>query len=1319
MNPSLRPGPQPKTRGGRQLATALPGLVTRIHAARIDQLAQRLEEDSRAAVPESADHGFAITMSVEGRALLARYATIRTRRRELTTASEAVRTDAERRAVLLHHLRTTVTDARQLKEDIAALDRWLDIDALLERLDKDARDVFVDLELLARALSAHPLRGEPSLLLDALVESPHAPTRRAACATLAPWVAHVLRTGKDRDGTLIDSSSERIDRLLALAMERGGDPLMARRALRVIAGMSEQNASRLLLQRLELPGKHETGVRDDFLVRAAAIQLAVEVGPNTARNAFMVARQDPSETVRCALADALAESATPNARQLLQRLLAEDTAESVQVRARRALAPERKPEPDDELEQLADELAALPLGGSGTRRLPADHTADQLATALLRRAQRDVGFGIEPLSGDRVRVQRGQDRVFRLWRFFHALRTGDPGKRQGGDHLSGRTLPGRLQVPPPRMAEVSPTEVPARPVMVESYGSWCPWLPLPDQLVDSLWRGRIRLVSDAGWTQITPPPGVRRLWAAWALSWKVERYADLRSESLHAEDAAGQSQYAEALAELGFDIQFQPHHAEIDERVPRLFGAPLELPDNAPMSSIVAVALLDELNRFLALHPVEPTDLALVGLVIGVIFFSRLAWNKLRTKRARASIPLVVGGWGTRGKSGVARLKAALFEGLGYDVVCKTTGCEAMLMRTPSLRGAIEVYLFRPFDKATIWEHAEVLGQSAELGAEVFVWECMALRPEYVEQLQLLWTRDDVSTITNTYPDHEDVMGPTGDDVADVIARFMPEQALTITTETQMTAVLRERARELDTTLLEIDEDGIAAIPEDLRARFPYQEHPANLALVAQLAQELELDLIDAMVLMADHVVPDLGVLATFTPLRHRGRTLEFSNGSSANERTGFLNNWRRCGFDADPQPDTFLVAVINNRYDRVARSQVFAEILVNDARAHRYVCIGTNLEGLRGYISDALEHRLSRIDVFGGGPGAVAGRLDSLGRDLRVVDVPALLRATFPKMALSGPGVEELLVDLDRVMADVPATPLDLDAARLLLGDIGGRLVSLATEAGTIFHPNAHPDAPFHDARDRDYGLAGAGDLWVELAVEALAFEATRRACLEAVQYDAGGGEDFGTLEVALVNLFRSIFLRHVVIVAEEGASGDTINERIALSVPLGADTRVMSCQNIKGTGLDLVYRWVYTRKPMRWVEDLSDRDPEVVRRALVSLREWKEWSLCLVHEVSRGLQRMPEDVLPQLSSEVLRKLNAELKLRGKAMSDVTPLQGEQGLLRGLLNEVVDPFLGIFRRLEADRVIEDLGAGRISHARARDELHRLTLIQRGEWIDD
>ncbi len=1320
MNPDLRPRPGPATTGGRALSRWLPPLMVRVHAGRIDALAARIEADMRSAVPdEDSDHGFATAVCVEGDALLTKYAQVRTRRRELLTAHEGVRTDAERRAVLLHHLRTSVEDARELRDDIAALDRWMDMDALMERLDAEARELFVDLEILARVLRHHPLRGQPAVFLDRLIDSPHPPTRRAAVGTLAPWVASVLGTGKDRDGALIETSADRIDRLMTLAMERGGDPLVARRAIQMLGGMDEQNAARLLLQRLEPPMRHERALRDDFLVRAAAIRLAVEIGPNTTRNAFMIARTDPSETVRCALSEALAHSPLPNARQLLTRLRDEDPAESVRVRASRHLASARVQAQPVPAEGLADQLAAMPVGGSETVTLPEGTSIDSLARLLLKRTQRDEGFGLEELGRRRVRVHRGQRRVLRLWRVLHEARIGDPGKRQGGDHLSGRSIRGQVLVPPPQMADVSPTEVPGRPVFEEAWRSWCPWLPLPDVLVDGLWRGELRVLSEQGWTFIRPPGGLGRLWAGLRLSWSVGELSALRSESLRANDSAGLGGYAEALRDLGFQIRFEPHHGGVDPRVPKLFPGvdDWNAPTDSGIAPIVAVAVLDELNRFLALHPVEPVDLALVASIVGFVFFLRLGLGKLRTRKARESIPLVIGGWGTRGKSGVARLKAALFEGLGYDVVCKTTGCEAMLMRTPPLQGAVEVYLFRPFDRATIWEHAEMLEQSARLGAEVFVWECMALRPEYVEQLQLNWTRDDISTITNTYPDHEDVMGPTGDDVAETIARFVPAGAVAITTETQMTSVLRERARKLGTTLIEVDEDGIAAVPEDLQARFPYQEHPANLALVAELCEQLDLDVEEALVLMADHVVPDLGVLATFPRLRHRGRILEFSNGSSANERTGFLNNWRRCGFDQHDAIDdagTFLVAVLNNRYDRVSRSQVFAEIMVSDAAAHRYVCIGTNLEGLRGYIAEALDHHIARIDVFGGGTAAVEGRLAALEHDLRIVDVPSLLLETMRRLDMEGSGTEEICHELHTLVEDVPATPLESDGARLLLGELASRLRALGDEAGTIFHPNAHPEALFHDARDRDFGLAGAGDQWVELAVEALMFRALRKACIEAARDGSYGRE----LSAHVGRVYRTIFLRHVVFVPDAGATGDAINERIAMSCPVGTLVRVMSCQNIKGTGLDLVYRWVYARRPMEWVEQLGDRDPEVARRGMAALREWKEWCIPLCQEVARALESLPQERLPALAADVSRLIQHELRVRGKVMSRVA-IAGEKGLFRALVDELVDPFLGVVRRWRADRILDDLAARRISHARARDELHKLTLVQRGEWIED
>ena len=47
-----------------------------------------------------------------------------------------------------------------------------------------------------------------------------------------------------------------------------------------------------------------------------------------------------------------------------------------------------------------------------------------------------------------------------------------------------------------------------------------------------------------------------------------------------------------------------------------------------------------------------------------------------------------------------------------------------------------EMFLFRPYDKATIWEQQNVARFAVETGADVLLWECMALTDSYVRQLQ-------------------------------------------------------------------------------------------------------------------------------------------------------------------------------------------------------------------------------------------------------------------------------------------------------------------------------------------------------------------------------------------------------------------------------------------------------------------------------------------------------------------------------------------------------------------------------------------------------
>ena len=147
------------------------------------------------------------------------------------------------------------------------------------------------------------------------------------------------------------------------------------------------------------------------------------------------------------------------------------------------------------------------------------------------------------------------------------------------------------------------------------------------------------------------------------------------------------------------------------------------------------------------------------------------------------------------------------------------------------------------------------------MGARVMLWECMALRPNLVELLEQDWMRDDLVTLTNAFPDHEDIQGPAGHDIATTISSFLPNRSVAITSEQEFLPFFRERARERETEL-----DAVEAIEGDLWGQdlldlFPYQEHPRNIALVARMAERLGVDRMLAVVTMAENVVPDLGVL--------------------------------------------------------------------------------------------------------------------------------------------------------------------------------------------------------------------------------------------------------------------------------------------------------------------------------------------------------------------------------------------------------------------------------------------------------------------------
>ena len=517
------------------------------------------------------------------------------------------------------------------------------------------------------------------------------------------------------------------------------------------------------------------------------------------------------------------------------------------------------------------ELADLPP-------LPADPTF--LGRILAELSRRDFPL-FAARNGGRLVVWRGDRYRRRLWRVLHELRSRRPNKRQAHRHTVGRVMKGHLRAPPGGLDEVTATTVPGERVHVSEEGGWGRHLPSVDDLLDLplLSRDPVHVFSSHGVTTIHPPAGLwARLRNRLALSVRYEALAALRLQSLRGTEPHTRQRFAEQLRETyGIQLTFARydyagHRALAPARLAALFAATPLL--EAASSTVLAAPSLDgardwlahQGDYFLSLRQNGQLALALFLVAFAVLFFVGAYRKRARIARARARIPLTIGGWGTRGKSGTERLKAALFHGLGYEISVKTTGCEAMLIHSVPDEPPHEIFIFRSYDKATIWEQRDVVETAADLRSEVFLWECMALQPEFVELLQHDWMRDDYVTLTNAFPDHEDVQGPAGADVAECITSFIPHDSTLVTSEVNFLPLFEQRARERGTQLHPVAPRDGDLIAEDLLALFPYNEHPRNIALVARLAEELGVDRHLAIATMAEHVVPDLGVLKTYPP---------------------------------------------------------------------------------------------------------------------------------------------------------------------------------------------------------------------------------------------------------------------------------------------------------------------------------------------------------------------------------------------------------------------------------------------------------------------
>lgn len=1283
--------------------------------------------------------------------------------------------ETARRAHALDFARALGAGRREIRRDARAFSRWFGFDAVADRKRKRVgaaeRRMAFSLDragaMAARALdetqaperlwrrlavaeAAAPLLDHPG---DARVRAAAFRCLSRALRALPP---------ESREGAVDEAMLRRIHRA---ALEPGGDPWTGVEALTLLRAADRGSFERALALRLERPG----GGDDLFARRKVVGMLCQELGRGAPLEQLIDAvHADPSPAVRQALAHGLAELPQELAAAELPRLALQDPAPEVRAAAlagagalalplgvdaladawRRVFVEEIAPfvlrtalhavdsvhealraedpqaaadwaaslAPEIErlhveggalsvrrwaaearerlwlradrqaralAERLGPEIAALPEGRRRRRRaLRAALREDpmRLGRVLAALSQADMGYDIEP-GWPAPRITRGDRFGFRLWRALHELRTPSTDKRQAFDHTRGRIREGALSAPSPIMAELAMTKVPGEPFLIADEAGWRPYLPLPDHALSVLNTGRpVRIVTAEGVTEMTPRRGwAGRLAGEIAFTRRFARVAALRNWT----EARGTAPtaYLSALADLGVDVSIRPHgeaaqdgpgaRSRLDPAVGRFFPA------------VVPVWLIEHPlwqrfeSYFLSVYQNSLGHLAVFIAAAGTWFVGRHVAAGMRMRRARRALPLVLGGWGTRGKSGTERLKAGLLSGLGYATVSKTTGCEAMFLQGHAFCDLREMFLFRPYDKATIWEQMNVAVLAARLRTDAFLWECMGLTPAYVRILQRHWMRDDISTITNTYPDHEDLQGPAGRNIPEVMTQFIPARGTLLTSEEQMRPILADAARGLGTRLRGVGWLEAGLLPSDALARFPYEEHPWNIALVLALADEIGVDRDLALREMADRVVPDLGVLKAFPPAPVRTRRLEFVNGMSANERYGALGNWSRMGFDRqDPEaePGVRIVTVVNNRADRVPRSRVFAGILVEDVSADAHVLIGSNLQGLQGYIEEAWQAHAAGLTLWPDGSTDPREALDAAARRMRVHRTREHVRA-----------------ELEIMLA---AQPEGLDAAALARSDADLQALARALE-----------------------GIA-EGPAILDFHARML----EERAEYEALAARLERGEDHRQVDAAFAETMGVWFRRKIRVVEDFHASGDAVVDRLRQETPPGFHARIMGMQNIKGTGLDFVYRWQAWDACETACRGAVSGDSARAAEAVRFLAGFQEFGLLCEERVRDAVARLRAkppvqggaflDQLDLVEGELARQME-EARTRAEAGGGSGRLAPLFDFVEGLL----DAGDAVARRRAADRVYRDLAAERISQNRAALEIKKLNARQKGGWL--
>jgi hypothetical protein len=460
---------------------------------------------------------------------------------------------------------------------------------------------------------------------------------------------------------------------------------------------------------------------------------------------------------------------------------------------------------------------------------------------------------------------------------------------------------------------------------------------------------------------------------------------------------------------------------------------------------------------------------------------------------------------------------------------------------------------------------------------------------------------------------------------------------------------------------------------------------------------------------------------------------LNFVNGCSANERAGFLNNWKRTGcveLAANADPERMIITVVNNRDDRVARSEVFSRILVNDVTVDAHVLIGTNLAGLAIFVDRALANFTAEQELVEPGGLGEGGEAHERARK-RLRTLLARVRAPvdgwwerlcghlrlglasmgrrFDPESAAALGLREIVdrwrnevtagLDFDAARADY-ARDRDMQALMQRVHDESAEDASLITKHEVLAPPTWGDFTAHFELRVVKVIIAGRASAWLERVLE------------------SRGPGQLAELTSKLITGWTQMFRSQIIMVWNSGASGDQIIEACANSVPPGVEVTIMGTQNIKGTGLDFIYRWLSLDLVSINLGKLDHPDEKV---RLDVLRVLDSNSDNGFTDTGMLVARLPEitggSPLEQTMRQALyEKAHAIWKHKVEKLA-ASGAAAKGGRFHAWVEAWFDFIDGAMRYWKSRQLINDLIHFRISHNKMAVEMREIYARAKGGWL--